>query len=234
MDFRFQEIDIQTKSRLCFRCKKPINFKDFCFRNRFISVSRRVELWENTSLEFYCCLCYDEIYRNQTNTLIKNEINGGDAEVMKFLESKLNLELPIVRKINFNTVGVVIEKKRITGLGLYKIGLNEIPEYLSELDHLAVLNLAWNNISEIPEYFGSLKMLRSIDLIGNKIEQLPLSIVNLIALEDIDLSFNLLGEIPPFVCKIPSLKLLKLFKNKISFIPSSIINKESKGLKILL
>ncbi len=234
MDFKFQEPKKETKNRSCFRCNKHIQFKDFCFRNRYISGPRRIKLWENPLLEFYCCMCYDEIFKSEKTALIKKKINLGDAEVVRFLESSLNMELPIVRKIDFNTVGIAIKNKRIVGLGLYKVGLKDIPEYLSELDNLIVLNLAWNSISELSDCITSMKKLRTIDLIGNELDRLPPSIVNLISLEEIDLSFNFIKEIPAFVSEIPRLNLLKLFKNRISFISESVLEKESKGLKILL
>ncbi|MFX1238207.1 MAG: leucine-rich repeat domain-containing protein, partial [Promethearchaeota archaeon] len=218
MNFKFP-INIKiSKARSCHACNKKIDFNEFSYRNRHIPIHRQIELWENEFLEYYCCICYDDMMKTEVRTLTKESLSPVDYEVVMLLEAHLKIILPVVENINYNTVGISIQHGRIVGLGLFKMGVVKVPEYFSELKYLKDLNLGWNNLEQFPEYILSLSRLEQLDLSGNKLDDLFQDLNHLKSLKEFDLSFNLFKEIPLAIATLPYLKTLKLFKNKITFI----------------
>src|SRR5262249_52270479 len=71
------------------------------------------------------------------------------------------------------------EESRASRLDLSRLGLTEIPERLSRLFNLEVLDLKGNQISEIPETVFRLSALRILELSNNQIAEIPESIRDL-------------------------------------------------------
>ncbi|XP_020205574.1 receptor-like protein EIX2 isoform X3 [Cajanus cajan] len=74
-----------------------------------------------------------------------------------------------------------------------------IPEKLTELIHLGILNLSWNRLTgNIPSTIGSLKDLESLDLSHNHLSgPIPASMASMTFLSNLNLSYNnLSGQIP--------------------------------------
>ena len=232
MNFVFPN-DRDFKVRKCFNCKKIIDFGDYYIRNKKIDQPRLIKLWENENLEFYCCLCYDTLMNSKKIQELNNSLDERDKEIIKILKLKLSIQLPIVPKIEYDSVGVTIADGKIIGMGLFK-SLKEFPKEITELDSLVKLNLSWNSLEKLPKSIKNLKSLKSLDLIGNKLNYLPNEIGQLNFLEDLDLSFNEFSYIPESIVRLSSLKTLNLIHNKILKIPESIKNLEKNGLKILI
>ena len=52
-------------------------------RNKTISKERLIELWENDTLEFYCCLCYDTLVKKQELQEEIDNLPAPDASITK-------------------------------------------------------------------------------------------------------------------------------------------------------
>jgi Leucine-rich repeat (LRR) protein len=219
---------------MCYQCKRPIEFGEFYFKNKDLSKERVIELWQCNSLEFYCCLCYDNLKRKNEAEYLRNQLSKKESDILKILEISFERELPLLPSISYNSVGFSIEDGTISGLSLFKMGLYEFPEALTHLKNLRTLNLAWNYLEYLPESLSSLKNLRELDLIGNHILKIPDIISELKRLEVLDLSFNNIQSIPNEIGTMKSLRLFKLIRNNITQIPQTVSRLESKGLKILL
>ncbi|TFG03676.1 MAG: hypothetical protein EU539_12045, partial [Promethearchaeota archaeon] len=95
----------EFKARRCFQCHKKIDLAEFMVRNKTISKERLIELWENDTLEYYCCLCYDTLVRNQELKEKIKEINVEELEVIRIIERRYNIKIPVVSEIKYNTIG---------------------------------------------------------------------------------------------------------------------------------
>ncbi|MBD3216180.1 MAG: hypothetical protein GF311_26440 [Candidatus Lokiarchaeota archaeon] len=233
MSFQFPK-PRDFKKRMCYQCKRPIEFGEFYFKNKDLSKERVIELWQCDSLEFYCCLCYDNLKRKREAEYLRNQLSKKERDILKILEIRLGRTLPLLPSISYNSVGFSIDNGTISGLSLFKMGLYEFPEVFTHLKNLHTLNLAWNFLEYLPESISSLKNLRELDLIGNHILEIPDTISELKQLEVLDLSFNKIQSVPNGVGSMESLRLLKLIRNKITQIPQSVSHLEKNGLKILL
>ncbi|MFX1338137.1 MAG: hypothetical protein ACFFDK_05985, partial [Promethearchaeota archaeon] len=119
MSYKFPD-NQKFKNRLCFHCKKYIDIGDYFVTNKSLyDIERLIQLWEDDRLEFYCCLCYDRYLENENLTELKASLSEKEQEILKILKLKLSIEIPIVNEIQYNTVGVTIQNKHITGLGLF-------------------------------------------------------------------------------------------------------------------
>jgi Leucine-rich repeat (LRR) protein len=232
MNFKFPN-KREFKNRKCFNCKKIIDFGEFYIRNKKIKEERLIKLWEREYLEFYCCLCYDKIMNENMLQELNDSLNEKHKDILKILESKFSKKIPLITKIEYNRVGIIIEKGNIIGMGLYKC-LKKFPEEINHFETLQILNLSWNSLEKLPKSIKNLKNLKELELVGNKLSSLPEEIGHLKCLEEFDLSVNDLQYIPESIANLPSLKTLNLIHNKILKIPDFIQTLENKGLKVLI
>ncbi|MBD3254074.1 MAG: hypothetical protein GF383_03235 [Candidatus Lokiarchaeota archaeon] len=233
MDYKFPNRKGLNK-RICFNCRNRISFGDFYIRNRNVDEERLIQLWQSDHIEFYCCLCYDTMKKTDELNQIKKEMKKIDKEVLNLLEAYLGFQIPIVSQINYNTLGCEIRNGKITGLGLFRCGLTALPNEISRLSSLRVVNLAWNCFGIFPKSLCSINTLNNIDLIGNRIESIPDAISNLKNLIIIDLSFNKIQKFTPSLLKLPSLKSLKLIHNPIMISKEILRKLENQNVKVLL
>ena len=90
-----------------------------------------------------------------------------------------------------------------------------IPESITTLEHLEVLDLRRNNLFSFPNFSEEFSSLRELDLSYNKIISFPEDIKNLKGIEILALQGNNLGELPANLLEIlPNLKVLDLTQNK--------------------
>ncbi len=233
MNQNFPIID-DLRDRTCFKCGREIKFGEFFLRNRSIPTKRLIILWNNINIEYYCCLCYDTYRKERRIEKMRHDLNQNDREVIKALEKRLKLEISLIGCIRYNSVGYKISNNRITGLGLFKVGLESFPEEICYLSHLRVLNLPWNYLETVPESIGQLKRLEYLDLIGNNLLSIPNTIGSLDLLREIDLSFNDLQTLPGSLSALKNLEVLKVIRNNITKIPPRLRFREGNGLKILV
>ncbi len=232
MSFKFPA-NQKYKERICFHCKKKIDIADYFVTNKSkYPIEKLIQLWEHDKLEFYCCLCYDRYLKSENLTKLTASLIEKDREILKLLKLKYSIDLQIVDKIEYNTIGVTIRNKQITGLGLFKC-VEKFPEIIAMLTSLENLNLAWNSLTELPKSICNLHHLKVLDLIGNNLTSIPKEIRLLTSLEELDLSYNKLRNIPNTIGELPSLRTLNLIHNEIIMIPESLKELELNGLKIL-
>jgi Leucine-rich repeat (LRR) protein len=186
------------------------------------------------NIEYYCCLCYDTYKKKLKIEKIKQNLEKNDKEVIKALEKRLKLNIPLIGCIRYNSVGYTISENKIIGLGLFKVGLRRFPEEICYLDNLRILNLPWNYLETIPESICQLMSLEFLDLIGNNLLSIPETIGSLESLREIDFSFNDLKELPKSISSLKNLKVLKIIRNNIVTIPPKLKKRQEMGLKILI
>lgn len=100
--------------------------------------------------------------------LIKKE-----SKILEKIEKNIDKTIPLVDKIDSNTVGYVCNDGKITGLGLSACGLKSFPESITTLQSLKILSLSQNPLKGLPESFGRLKSLTKLYLTGTEIKTLP-------------------------------------------------------------
>ncbi|MHA1729436.1 MAG: leucine-rich repeat domain-containing protein, partial [Promethearchaeota archaeon] len=128
--------------------------------------------------------------------------------------------------------GLIYLDNHVIGLSLVESGLTSLPENISKLKSLEVLNVQWNKFTTLPESIGNLKSLKELSLVESGLTSLPESIGNLDALKKLylgryDNSSNELKELPESIGNLQSLELLDLDSNELKELPESIGNLQS-------
>lgn len=222
------------RDRTCYKCGREIKFGEFFLRNRTIPTKRLIKLWNDKNIEYYCCLCYETYIKKLRIQKLEKSLERNDKEVLKAIERRLGKKIPLIGCIRYNSFGYTISNKRITGIGMFKLGLRDFPEEICFLDALKRLNLPWNYFETIPNSISQLKRLEYLDLIGNNIVHIPEAFRSLKRIREIDLSFNELETVPSSLSELEHLEVLKLIRNKLKEIPSALKKREERGVKILL
>ncbi|HEY0087546.1 MAG TPA: hypothetical protein VGB37_01815, partial [Candidatus Lokiarchaeia archaeon] len=104
MNFKFHNT-IPFRNRICFKCKKAIDLADYLVRNKSFKEEKLVKLWENNNLEFYCCLCYDDLTKQNQKEKMFNNLNEKSKEIIKILEKRTKKEIPIVSDLKYHENG---------------------------------------------------------------------------------------------------------------------------------
>ncbi len=101
-------------------------------------------------------------------------------DVINEIEANLDNKFNWVEEIKWNAdIEFIIERNRVTGIGLYSCGLSTFPESIVNLKSLKVLDLYGNNLSIIPDSIGKLKSLQVLTVYRNHLSTLPKAIMNL-------------------------------------------------------
>jgi len=160
-------------------------------------------------------------------------IESPGEKIIKFIEREIQKPIPLVERLKPNITGYTCENGEITGLSLFKCGLDTIPPRIVNLKTLKRLFLRRNNLKELPELIGFFSELEMLDLRINEIKSLPSSIGLLSKLKYLNLSSNNLFSVPESIGNLSTLTTLNLNNNKLRSIPNSIGNlKCLKELKI--
>ncbi|MGV9200180.1 MAG: leucine-rich repeat domain-containing protein [Promethearchaeia archaeon] len=224
--------NLNLRERSCYLCGKQMDLSEFYARNHLLSPLRIMELWENETLEFFCCACYDSIQEQKTLSDSKRILKIEEREALRLIERRLGMSIPLVKTLDFQ-VGFTIDEGRLSGLSLFRTQISEIPDLLNKLSSLKKLNLAFNDLTKLKKSICALSNLRILNLSGNKIRTISKEIANLQHLRELDLSYNNLTELPFTIGALYRLRRLNLIQNEITELPHSFQFLKRNGLKIL-
>lgn len=98
----------------------------------------------------------------------------------------------------------------------------ELPETISDLDALRVLDLHSNQLAELPAEIGQLGNLVELRLFRNQLADLPLEIGRLHNLEILVLGGNQLAELPPTLGDLRRLDTLHVNDNPLTALPEGL------------
>jgi internalin A len=110
----------------------------------------------------------------------------------------------------------------IKKLELYNCNLESLPDEISNLKLLTLLDLSHNKLQNLPISFYKLSGLQSLYLSSNNINSLPEDIEGLKSLYDLNLSKNNLNTLPNNFIKLLQLRYLNIEENKLTCLPQEI------------
>lgn len=120
-------------------------------------------------------------------------------------------------------------------LRLEDAGLEALPDDLTPLADVKVLDLSGNRLAALPDSLGALSGLRTLILTDNALTALPDVFDRLPALERLDVRRNKLADLPPSLAACAKLKTLRMAANKLSAVPDVLWHlgalKEVDGVK---
>lgn len=85
------------KNRVCFRCKRLLEYQDYCKTNSSLPKTDLDFLWENDYVQLFCCNCLrihgTEYGMNpQKKVIITSMLGSGKTNLVRFLEQSKNQE----------------------------------------------------------------------------------------------------------------------------------------------
>ena len=155
------------------------------------------------------------------------DVDYTERNIIHSLEKSINKSIPLKEDFSASSTCYIKEDDEITGLSLFKCGLNIMPREIIKIKSLKHLALRRNDFVTLPKNIGFLSNLEYLDLRLNSLKTLPRAIGLLLKLENLNISSNNLVEIPESVGELLMLKNLNLNNNKLKKVPESIINLQS-------
>ncbi len=149
-------------------------------------------------------------------------IDPTEAEIVKQLETKLRITLPILQRRNLGFSGIGVKDTHVTKLRIQEKVVEELPEDILQLPHLKKLVVSECHLKVVPDWIGSLTNLTELILDTNEIEKLPESILKLTELELLWVDANNLHHLPEDIGNLSKLRKIAIRFNPIEKIPPSI------------
>jgi len=252
----------RPRERVCFKCKRRLDYPDFCQTNRWLAEKQAQQLWEHPNVELFCCSCFRRLksssYASQTTErraqrprrrellslvnrfhhLEEEELIPEEAEKLSKLEEELDCHIPVVEKVDdeYHTInyGYIPRNGRIIGLALFYSGLHAFPKALTHFSHLEYLDLSGNFIEKIPDWIHKIQSLKYLKMLSNRISEMPQSIAQLESLEYLDLSGNRFQALPSVLLKLSSLQYLYLWANCITHPRDVLAGYSPQGVNVLM
>ncbi|WP_371802424.1 leucine-rich repeat domain-containing protein [Candidatus Lokiarchaeum ossiferum] len=131
-------------------------------------------------------------------------------KMIEKLKKAMNLEIPMVKQVLWNTYGYSCSEDKITGLGFYGQPLTEIPPDLFLFQELEVLALTNTKLPNLPQDIGYLKSLKELYLGGNLFRSIPNEVGELKKLRVLYILEDNLQQIPNSILKLSNLKELSI------------------------
>lgn len=163
------------------------------------------------------------------NEALLNELST-EVVFIKHLERKLGKKIPLVESLKRGKRGYVLSDGEITGLSLFKCGLEFFPNELEKLKSLEKLYLRRNEIEKLPNSIGFIESLVELDLSINQLKEFPSAVGLLSNLKVLSLRANKIRTLPESIGRLTNLERLDLTSNQLSDIPESV--KMLKSVKI--
>lgn len=175
-----------------------------------------------------------EVVKREKKEMLNNHrIKPKQANFLEELKNFTNKPIPIVDRIEYNTIGVKIDDNNIVELGLYDCELIALPNSISNLKSLKKLYVGQNKLTILPDSIIQLTSLQILDFRNNKLKTLPQAIGNLKSLKKLYLGQNQLTILPDSITNLELLQILDLGGhimldcNNLTVLPESIGNLKS-------
>ena len=142
--------------------------------------------------------------------------------------------------------------KKLAFLNLQNNSLSQLPQQLSSVTGLRVLNLGFNGFQEIPSCIFQLQQLEVLLLTNNQVIFFPFlsfffpllhahfleqltdldvdSLANLVALNTLDVSNNSLSQLPPTLGRMTTLRNLQVQGNRFRVPRRDVIEKGTEAI----
>ena len=176
---------------------------------------------------------YNSFQKQKQLSDSKNTLDIEEREVLKILERKYQISIPLVKTLYFK-VGFTIKKGKVNGLSLFRVPIYKEPEFLTNLSSLEKLNFAHTKLEKVGKSICSLSSLKILNLRGNQINHISKDIANLQNLRDLNLSYNQLAELPFTIGSLYRLRFLNLIHNDIQQLSHIFQFLKRNGLKVLI
>lgn len=191
----------------------------------------------NSSLEWGDCTgivgdnstCYGDTFQNESGIIeelisLNGDLDGISVdEISSFVAGRVisinlsNRDLTtLIIPDNFSSLN------SLSYLQLQGNKLTTIPEIITSVSILTVLNVSDNQLSELPQNLEELNRLTILNLSKNQFTMIPDGLINISSLIELDFSDNQLTSIPIDIDEFINLEILKLNNNKISDISVAI------------
>ena len=131
----------------------------------------------------------------------------------------------------FEKIGLILEKKRVTGIGITNTHLETVPDSLRNLKKLNILCIKNVGLKKIPNWIIDFNHLDFLSFYGNDLEELPKNIGDLNYLGIFELSNNSLSSIPESLGNM-QIESLDLRNNQLKNIPLSFLNIDVSELEL--
>ncbi|XP_072319384.1 volume-regulated anion channel subunit LRRC8E [Eucyclogobius newberryi] len=132
-----------------------------------------------------------------------------------------NLQELDLRENRLTTVEEILSLQhcqRLTTLRLWHNKITYIPDHISKLHSLEVLDISWNKIRKLPSRLFYLTKLRHLDVSHNQLTSLPSEVGILQGLQFFSAAFNSLENLPEELFSCKRLKTLAIGSNCLSYL----------------
>lgn len=136
----------------------------------------------------------------------------------------LNIETVYLFNNPLSSISGISNYPAITKLSLQECSLTALPDEVSRLKHLRVLECHNNAITELPASLGVLPHLQHLSAHGNKLTTIPKEIGEIQDLSWLSLHFNQITVLPDELGNLLKLKRLSLHWNYLERIPDTLAN----------
>ena len=181
------EIPHSPHSRICWNCKKTLNFIEIYEQNRDLEKERLSKLWNHPYIQFYCCACFDRIKqeeisdeRREKSKLIRKNLKPEEREGLSFVERRIGKEIIATSDFKIKSTQYwsripefIAKDKHIIALKLNYCALTSIPIDLQLFNSLNYLDLSYNHIESLPQWIKFMVSLKQLILLGNPIVNIP-------------------------------------------------------------
>ncbi|MBD3243741.1 MAG: hypothetical protein GF331_24330 [Chitinivibrionales bacterium] len=149
-------------------------------------------------------------------TLLTDSAYVRDSAAVRAILDSNGIDLPV------SAVVGVSDELRVSQLLLAGQGVTRLPEQLSRLDRMEILDLRQNYLTDLPPAFADLGSLTALLLDGNQLSTVPLVVCSLSGLTTLRLSGNRISYLPGAIGNLHGLRELFLDDNRLTALPIAV------------
>jgi Leucine-rich repeat (LRR) protein len=166
--------------------------------------------------------------------VVKMDLSSKKLSSLSGMRSIDITQYPLKVKLSSNQFETVPTTELI-GLDLRVLDMSKniiqsLPESVSELQKLEVLNLAGNRLRNMGEEMLALTNLRILDLSGNQLASVPPVVSQMVCLEALRLTKNLLHVLPTTLTFLTNLQELEVSGNPLLSPPINVIHRGTTAI----